>query len=140
MMSLSMLFLLIMSSIGIAMCSALMNIPSTQLIHSSISPRSYKLHIKHPHPTLFAENMDDDEGSGTGSLESLISSFPSPNNVKENILEVRRCFLCITRRIPPMILILTRIHQLMTHFACFSTSYHILLHRGKLEKEVNSML
>lgn len=109
MMSLSMLFLLIMSSIGIAMCSALMNIPSTQLIHSSISPRSYKLHI-----TLFAENRDDDEGSVTGSLDSLISSFPSPNNVKENILEVRRCFLCITRRIPPMILILTRIHQLMT--------------------------
>lgn len=138
MMSLSTLFLLIMASIGIAMCSALMNIP-TQRIHSSISPRSYKLHIKH-HPTLFAENRDDDEGSVTGSLESLISSFPSPNNVKENILEVRRCFLCITRRIPPMILILTRIHQLMTHFACFSTSYHILLHRGKLEKEVNSML
>ena len=89
-----------MSSIGIAMCSALMNILSTPLIHSSISPRSYKLHIKH-HPALFAENRDDDEGSVTGSLDSLISSFPSPNNVKENILEVRRFFLCITRRIPP---------------------------------------
>ena len=118
MMSLSTLFLLIMASIGIAMCSALMNIP-TQRIHSSISPRSYKLHIKH-HPTLFAENRDDDEGSVTGSLESLISSFPSPNNVKENILEVRRCFLCITRFMhnkkdsASMILILTRIHQLMT--------------------------
>ena len=31
-------------------------------------------------------------------------------------------------------------HTSTNDTACFSTSYHILLHRGKLEKEVNSML